>query len=75
MQGVFGEKVDALKKEGGDLNKVDASTEIKTFVEALAAPRKIMLLVPVAYLIFRGSKSNTASIFWYDISFNILFLL
>ncbi|PHQ28926.1 NADP-dependent phosphogluconate dehydrogenase [Leeuwenhoekiella nanhaiensis] len=45
------EKVDALKKEGGDLNKVDASTDIKTFTEALAAPRKIMLLVPAGKIV------------------------
>lgn len=45
------EKVDALKKEGGDLNKVDASTEIETFVDALAAPRKIMLLVPAGKIV------------------------
>lgn len=45
------EKVDALKEEGGDLNKVDASTEIETFVDALAAPRKIMLLVPAGKIV------------------------
>ncbi len=45
------EKVDALKAEGGDLNKVDASTDIKTFTEALAAPRKIMLLVPAGKIV------------------------
>ncbi|MCC4213166.1 NADP-dependent phosphogluconate dehydrogenase [Leeuwenhoekiella parthenopeia] len=45
------EKVDALKEEGGDLNKVDASTDIKTFTQALAAPRKIMLLVPAGKIV------------------------
>ncbi|RXG15591.1 6-phosphogluconate dehydrogenase [Leeuwenhoekiella aestuarii] len=45
------EKVDALKKEGGNLEKVDASTEIETFVDALAAPRKIMLLVPAGKIV------------------------
>ena len=45
------EKVDALKKEGGDLAKVDATSDISTFVEALAAPRKIMLLVPAGKIV------------------------
>ncbi len=45
------EKVDALKTEGGDLEKVDASTDIKTFVEALAKPRKVMLLVPAGKIV------------------------
>lgn len=45
------EKVDALKKEGGDLNKVDAATDIETFTDALAAPRKIMLLVPAGKIV------------------------
>ncbi|NNC61279.1 MAG: NADP-dependent phosphogluconate dehydrogenase, partial [Eudoraea sp.] len=40
------EKVDALKKEGGDLEKVNASTDQDTFLKALQLPRKIMLLVP-----------------------------
>ena len=45
------EKVDALKKEGGDLAKVDASSDITTFVNALSAPRKIMLLVPAGKIV------------------------
>lgn len=45
------EKVDALKKEGGDLKKVDASTDIKVFTTALSLPRKIMLLVPAGKVV------------------------
>lgn len=45
------EKVAALKKEGGDIAKVDASTDAKTFVDALATPRKIMLLVPAGKIV------------------------
>jgi 6-phosphogluconate dehydrogenase len=45
------EKVDALKAESGDLEKVDASTDIKTFVAALAKPRKVMLLVPAGKIV------------------------
>jgi len=45
------EKVDALRKEGGDINKVDATTEIKAFVQALSQPRKIMLLVPAGKIV------------------------
>ena len=45
------EKVDALKKEGGDLEKVDATTDLNTFVQSLARPRKIMLLVPAGKIV------------------------
>ncbi|MGB5820144.1 MAG: NADP-dependent phosphogluconate dehydrogenase [Saonia sp.] len=45
------DKVNALKEEGGDTSKVDASTDIKTFTEALAKPRKIMLLVPAGKIV------------------------
>lgn len=45
------EKVDSLKKEGGNLEKVDASTNIKTFVKSLKQPRKIMLLVPAGKIV------------------------
>ncbi|MGB5369698.1 MAG: NADP-dependent phosphogluconate dehydrogenase [Flavobacteriaceae bacterium] len=45
------EKVNALKEEGGDLSKVDASTSIKTFVNSLKQPRKIMLLVPAGKIV------------------------
>lgn len=45
------EKVDALKNEGGDVKKVNASTSAKTFVNALSTPRKIMLLVPAGKVV------------------------
>ncbi len=45
------EKVDALKTEGGNIEKVNASTDIETFINALAAPRKIMLLVPAGKIV------------------------
>jgi len=45
------EKVDALKTEGGALERVNASTDMKTFVQALATPRKIMLLVPAGKIV------------------------
>ena len=45
------EKVNALIEEGGDSNKVNASTDAKTFVDALSTPRKIMLLVPAGKIV------------------------
>ena len=45
------EKVNALKAEGGDTAKVNASTDLKTFTQALARPRKIMLLVPAGKIV------------------------
>ena len=39
-------QVNALKEEGGNLEKVDGTTSTKEFVEGLTTPRKIMLLVP-----------------------------
>ncbi len=45
------EKVAALKEEGKDLNKVNATTDIKTFVASLSSPRKIMLLVPAGKIV------------------------
>lgn len=45
------EKVDALKDEGNDEHRIDASTNIKTFVKALKQPRKIMLLVPAGKIV------------------------
>ncbi len=44
-------KVKALIEEGGDVNKVSASTDAKEFVEALSTPRKIMLLVPAGKIV------------------------
>ncbi len=45
------EKVEALKKEGGNTSKVDATTDVKVFVNSLATPRKIMLLVPAGKIV------------------------
>ena len=45
------EKVNALIEEGGDPEKVNASTDAKTFVNALQTPRKIMLLVPAGKIV------------------------
>ncbi|AYN67805.1 NADP-dependent phosphogluconate dehydrogenase [Euzebyella marina] len=45
------EKVNALKEEGGNEAKVNASTSIKTFVRSLKQPRKIMLLVPAGKIV------------------------
>lgn len=45
------EKVNALKEEGGDTAKVDASVDQATFVRALSRPRKIMLLVPAGRVV------------------------
>ena len=40
------EQVTALKEEGGDTDKVDATTSTQEFVANLSTPRKIMMLVP-----------------------------
>ncbi|WP_273567253.1 NADP-dependent phosphogluconate dehydrogenase [Maribacter halichondriae] len=45
------EKVAALIEEGGDTQKVNATTDAKTFVAALSTPRKIMLLVPAGKIV------------------------
>ncbi len=45
------EKVTALIDEGGNTDKVNATTDAKIFVEALATPRKIMLLVPAGKIV------------------------
>lgn len=45
------EKVGALKEEGGQETRVNASSDIKAFVAALRKPRKIMLLVPAGKIV------------------------
>jgi len=45
------EKVNALKREGGDTAKVNASTDIKNFTDSLSKPKKIMLLVPAGKIV------------------------
>jgi len=45
------DKVNALIEEGGNTAKVNATTDAKTFVDALSIPRKIMLLVPAGKIV------------------------
>jgi 6-phosphogluconate dehydrogenase len=45
------EKVSALKEEGGDLARVNATNDISIFINALSLPRKIMLLVPAGKIV------------------------
>lgn len=45
------EKVTALQKEGGDLDKVNATSDLETFITSLQLPRKIMLLVPAGKIV------------------------
>jgi 6-phosphogluconate dehydrogenase len=45
------QKVDALIKEGGDTNKVNASTKVQDLTKALNGPRRIMLLVPAGNIV------------------------
>ncbi|SHI83318.1 6-phosphogluconate dehydrogenase [Arenibacter nanhaiticus] len=45
------EKVNALIEEGKDTNKVNATSDIKEFVNSLSQPRKIMLLVPAGKIV------------------------
>ncbi len=45
------EKVNALIEEGGDTTKVNATSDVATFVGALSSPRKIMLLVPAGKVV------------------------
>ncbi len=45
------EKVQALIEEGGNPDKVSASTDAQEFVDALSTPRKIMLLVPAGKVV------------------------
>ncbi len=44
-------KVKALKEEGGDLDKVNATADLSTFVKGLSKPRKIMMLVPAGKIV------------------------
>ena len=45
------DKVKALLTEGGDTNKINASSNIEVFIQSLSAPRKIMLLVPAGIVV------------------------
>lgn len=51
------EKVDTLIKSGNDPGKVNGTTGVKTFVSALATPRKVMLLVPAGDLVDKAIES------------------
>ena len=44
-------QVDALIKEGGDPARVNATTDIETFIASLSKPRKIMMLVPAGKIV------------------------
>jgi 6-phosphogluconate dehydrogenase len=45
------EKVEALREEGGDRSRVDATQDLPTFCQSLKSPRKIMLLVPAGKIV------------------------
>ena len=45
------EKVEALREEGGDRSRVDATQDLPTFCQSLISPRKIMLLVPAGKIV------------------------
>lgn len=45
------EKVNALIEEGGNAAKVNATSDVATFVQGLSSPRKIMLLVPAGKVV------------------------
>ncbi|WP_100628563.1 NADP-dependent phosphogluconate dehydrogenase [Algoriphagus formosus] len=45
------EKVEALREEGGDRSRVDATQDLPTFCQSLTSPRKIMLLVPAGKIV------------------------
>lgn len=51
------ESVDALKEEGGNLERVNATTDTKSFVDNLSKPRKIMMLVPAGKAVDAVIKS------------------
>ncbi len=50
-------KVDSLIAAGGNTEKVNATTEVETFVASLSAPRKIMLLIPAGKLVDRAIQN------------------
>lgn len=45
------DKVNSLKKDRGNLEEINATTNIKTFIDSLNRPRKIMLLVPAGKIV------------------------
>lgn len=44
-------QVEALKREGGNLDRVNATDSLEAFVQGLETPRKIMLLVPAGPIV------------------------
>jgi len=44
-------QVEALKREGGNLDRVNATNSLEAFVQGLETPRKIMLLVPAGPIV------------------------
>ena len=45
------DKVKSLLTEGGNTDKINASSKVEDFIHALSAPRKIMLLVPAGKVV------------------------
>lgn len=50
-------KVNSLIASGGDATKVQATTKVEEFTQALSSPRKIMLLVPAGKLVDAAIES------------------
>jgi len=50
-------KDDDLIELGGSKEKVNATTQVESFVASLSAPRKIMLLVPAGDLVDKAIES------------------
>ena len=51
------DQVSALIEEGGDVTRVNASSDITEFTNALSKPRKIMLLVPAGKIVDKVIES------------------
>ncbi len=45
------DKVKSLITEGGDTNKINASSNVQVFISSLSLPRKIMLLIPAGLVV------------------------
>ena len=50
------DKVKSLLTEGGDTNKINASSNVQAFLNSLSVPRKIMLLVPAGTIVDKVIK-------------------
>lgn len=51
------DKVKSLVTEGGDTHKINASSNVQSFVNALSSPRRIMLLVPAGAIVDKVIES------------------